>query len=161
MPDKKIEQFSWYDVPEDVKQLLVKAADNSENTSECEKYISQALAKTQNELDVLIAAYRYFFFKEKYQMALQTAEKVEEKAKQIAKLPDDWEDQKPILIKREEEQIIQIYVNAYSATGIIFAALGASEKAQEISDKVKDIDRENVFTAGVLADISTLGSFKQ
>ena len=157
----KIEQFSWYDVPEDVKELLILAADNWENTSECEKYISQALAKTDNELDVLIAAYRYFYYKEKYQMALETADKVQDKAKQIANLPDDWEEQKPILIKREEEQIIQTYVNAYSATGIIFAALGKAEKAQEISDKVKDIDRENVFTAGILADISTLGTFKQ
>ncbi|MGB6300937.1 MAG: hypothetical protein WBF90_32835 [Rivularia sp. (in: cyanobacteria)] len=157
----QIEQFSWYDVPEDIKQLLIKAADNSENTSECEKYISQALAKTDNELDVLIAAYRYFYYKQKYQMALGTANKVQEKAKQIAKLPDGWEDQKPILFKREEEQIIQIYVNAYSATGIIFAALGEAEKAQEISDKVKDIDRANVFSAGILADISELGTFKQ
>ena len=157
----QIEQFTWYDVPEDIKQLLVLAADNSENASECEKYISQALAKTDNELDVLIAAYRYFYYKQKYQMALETADKVQEKAKQIAKLPDDWEEQKPILIRREEEQIIQIYVNAYSATGIIFAAQGKAEKAQEISDRVKDIDRENVFTAGILADISTLGTFKQ
>lgn len=158
---QEFEQFSWYDVPDDIKELLILAADNSENTSECEKYISQALAKTDKELDVLIAAYRYFYYKQKYQMALEAAQKVQEKAKQIAKLPDDWEEQKPILIRREEEQIIQTYVNAYSATGIIFAALGKAEKAQEISDLVKDIDRENVFTAGVLADISTLGTFKQ
>ena len=157
----EIEQFTWYDIPEDIKELLILAADNWQHTSECEKYISQALAKTDNELDVLIAAYRYFYYKQKYQMALETAEKVQEKTKQIAKLPDDWEDQKPILIKREEEQIIQMYVNAYSAIGIIFAELGKPEKAQEISDKVKDIDRENVFTAGILADISTLGTFKQ
>ncbi len=157
----QIEQFTWYDVPEDIKQLLIKAADNSDNTSECEKYISQALAKTDKELDVLIAAYRYFYYKQKYQMALETAEKVQEKAKEIAKLPDDWEDQKPILFQREQEQIIQVYVNAYSATGIIFAELGEPEKAQEISDKVKDVDRANVFTAGILADISELGTFKQ
>lgn len=159
MPDA--EQFSWYDVPEDIKQLLIKAADNWENTSESEKYINQALAKTDNDLDVLIAAYRYFYYKQKYQIALETANKVQEKAKQTAKLPDGWENQKPILIKRQEEQIIQVYVNAYSATGIIFAAQGKAEKAQEVSDKVKDIDRENVFTAGILAEISTLGTFKQ
>ncbi|AFY58854.1 hypothetical protein Riv7116_6526 [Rivularia sp. PCC 7116] len=158
MPE--FEQFSWYDVPDDIQELLKSAADNSENTSECEKYINQALSKTDKELDVLIAAYRYFFYKQKYQMALETAEKVQEKAKQEAKLPDAWEDQKPILIKRQAEQIIQTYVNAYSATGIILAAQGKAEKAQEISDKVKNIDPANVFTAGVLADISTLGTFK-
>ncbi|BAY86277.1 hypothetical protein NIES267_57830 [Calothrix parasitica NIES-267] len=159
MPE--FEQFTWYEVSDDIKELLKSAADNSENTSEREKYINQALSKTDNELDVLIAAYRYFFYKQKYQMALETAEKVQEKAKQEAKLPDAWEDQKPILIKRQAEQIIQTYVNAYSATGIIFAAQGKAEKAQEVSDKVKNIDPANVFTAGVLADISTLGTFKQ
>ena len=153
---KNIEQFTWFEVPEDVKQLLTKAADNCENTSESEKYINQALAKSENELDVLIAAYRHFYSIQKYKIALKTAEKVQEKVKQSEKLPDGWEKQKPILIKRKEEQIIQVYVNAYSAEGIILAALGKEEEAQVISDKVKEIDSENVFTAGILSLRETL-----
>ncbi|AFY58855.1 hypothetical protein Riv7116_6527 [Rivularia sp. PCC 7116] len=149
------EQFSWYEVPEDVKQLLVLAADNWENTSESEKYINQALAKTDNNIDVLISAYRYFYYKQKYKMALETAEKVQNKVKETEKLPDNWEQLKPVLIKRKEEEIIRLYLNSYAATGLILAILGKEEEAKEICNKVKEIDDKNDFGAGILFDVLT------
>ncbi|NJL80979.1 MAG: hypothetical protein HC874_07190 [Richelia sp. SL_2_1] len=148
-------EFSWYQVPEDVKQLLILAADNWENTSESEKYINQALAKTENNLDVLISAYRYFYYKQKYEMALQTAEKVIETVKKTEKLSDDWNKLKSVLIKRKEEQIIRLYLNSYAATGLILAILGKAEAAKEICTKVKEIDDKNDFGTGILFDILT------
>ena len=148
-------EFSWFQVPEDVKQLLVLAADSWENTSESEKYINQALAKSDNNIDVLISAYRYFYYKQKYQMALETAEKVKSKVKETEKLPDNWEQLKPLLIQRKEEQIIRLYLNSYAATGLILAILGKEEEAKEISNKVKEIDKKNDFGAGILFDVLT------
>ncbi|NJO63881.1 MAG: hypothetical protein HC836_38575 [Richelia sp. RM2_1_2] len=148
-------EFSWYQVPEDVKQLLILAADNWENTSESEKYINQALAKTENNLDVLISAYRYFYYKQKYEMALQTAEKVIETVKKTEKLSDDWNKLKSVLIKRKEEQIIRLYLNSYAATGLILAILGEAEAAKNICNKVKEIDDKNDFGTGILFDILT------
>jgi len=148
-------EFSWFDVPEDVKQLLVLAADNWENTSESEKYINQALAKTDNNIDVLISAYRYFYYKQNYQMALETAEKVKNKVKQTENLPDGWEQLKPILIQRKEEHNIRLYLNSYAATGLILAILGKEEEAKEICNKVKGIDEKNDFGAGILFDVLT------
>ncbi|MGB6300938.1 MAG: hypothetical protein WBF90_32840 [Rivularia sp. (in: cyanobacteria)] len=148
-------EFSWYEVPEDVKQLLTLAADNWENTSESEKYINQALAKTDNNIDVLISAYRYFYYKQKYQMALETAEKVKNKVKETEKLPDNWEQLKSVLIERKEEQIIRLYLNSYAATGLILAILGKEEEAKEICNKVKEIDKKNDFGAGILFDVLT------
>ena len=152
---QETEQFSWFDVPEDVKQLLVLAAENWENTSESEKYINQALAKTDNNIDVLISAYRYFYYKQNYQMALETAEKVKNKVKETENLPDNWEQLRPILIQRKEEQNIRLYLNSYAATGLILAILGKAEEAKEICNKVKGIDDKNDFGAGILFDVLT------
>ncbi len=152
---QKTEQFSWFQVPEDVKQLLVLAADNWENTSESEKYINQALAKTEDNIDVLISAYRYFYYKQNYQMALSTAEKVKNKVKRIEKLPDDWDKLKPVLIKRKEEQIIRLYLNAYASSGLILAILGKVEAAKIICNKIKEIDDKQDFGMGILFDILT------
>ena len=55
--------FSWYDVPEEVKSLLILAANTWENTVESESYINQALSKAEDNIDVLVTAYRYFFYK--------------------------------------------------------------------------------------------------
>lgn len=95
------ERFSWFQVPEEIKKLLILAAENWENTSASENYMNQALAKTGDNLEVLVAAYRYFYYKYNYTMALQTAIKVIDKIKLTEKLPDDWQQLQPILIKRK------------------------------------------------------------
>jgi hypothetical protein len=50
--------FSWFDVADDVKELLILAAQTWENTEESTKYMQQALAKTGDNTDVLVAAYK-------------------------------------------------------------------------------------------------------
>jgi tetratricopeptide (TPR) repeat protein len=149
------ERFSWFQVPEEIKKLLILAAENWENTSESEKSINQALAKTGDNLEVWVAAYRYFYYKYNYQMALQTAVKVIDKIKEFEKLPDDWQQLQLILINRKEDLQIRLYLNAYAASGLVLAKLGELERAKEISAKVKSIDEKNDFGAGILLDILT------
>ncbi len=162
-------KFSWFQVPEDIKNLLILAAQNWENTSESEKYIQQALDKTGENTDVLVAAYRFFYYKNNYSLALQTTIKLLDKIKELEKFPDDWEQLKPILGNRKEDPQIRLYLNAYAASGLVLAKLGAIdaasglvlaklgaiEEAKQISTRVKQIDDKNDFGAGVLLDILT------
>ncbi|MFH7029133.1 MAG: hypothetical protein ACHBN1_28005 [Heteroscytonema crispum UTEX LB 1556] len=149
------DRFSWFQVPEDIKKLLILAAENWENTSESERYMNQALAKTSEHTDVLVAAYRYFYYKNNYSMALQTAVQVIAKIKESEKLPEDWKQLKPILVNRKEDPEIRLYLNAYAASGLVLAKLGEIEKAKAISTQVKEIDEKNDFGAGILLDILT------
>ncbi|KAB8334260.1 hypothetical protein SD80_007460 [Scytonema tolypothrichoides VB-61278] len=149
------ERFSWFEVPEDIKQLLVLAAECWENTEESEKYINQALAQTAERTEVLVAAYRYFFYKNNYYMALQTAKKVIEKIKLAEKIPDNWQQAKEILMTRKEEQNIRLYLNAYAASGLVLAKLGDIEKAKKISAQVKEVDDKNEFGASIVYKILT------
>ncbi|MEA5551754.1 hypothetical protein VB713_12305 [Anabaena cylindrica UHCC 0172] len=148
-------KFSWFDVAEDVKELLILAAQTWENTEESTKYMQQALAKTGDNTDVLVAAYRYFYYKNNYVLALTTAEKITAKIKEIEKFPDNWEQLKPILVQRHEEPKIRLYLNAYAASGLVLAKLGKLEQAKEISTRVKGIDEKNDFGSGILLDILT------
>jgi len=148
-------KFSWFDVSDDVKELLILAAQTWENTTESEKYMQQALAKTGNNTDVLVAAYRYFYYKNNYPLALTTAEQLIAKIKEAENLSDNWEEVKPILFSRMEEPKIRLYLNAYAASGLVLAKLGNLEQAKEISSRIKAIDQNNNFGAGVLLDILT------
>ncbi len=149
------EPFSWFEVPDDVKKLLILAAQNWENTSESEKYINQALAKTEESPDVLVAAYRYFFYKNNYEMALQVAVKVINRIRVSENLPDDWEQLKQILISRKEDPKIRLYLTAYSASGLVLAKLGQIEVAKKISAQVKAVDHNKEFGAAILLDVLT------
>lgn len=148
-------KYSWFDVSDDVKELLILAAQTWENTEESTKYMQQALAKTGDNTDVLVAAYRYFYYKNNYVLALTTAEKITAKIKEIEKFPDNWEQLKPILVKRHEEHQIRLYLNAYAASGLVLAKLGDLEQAKEISTRIKGIDDKNDFGASILLDILT------
>ncbi|MDJ0734950.1 MAG: hypothetical protein QNJ47_12935 [Nostocaceae cyanobacterium] len=150
------ENFSWFQVPDEVKKLLILAASNWENTSESEKYINLALTKAENNTDILVAAYRYFYYKNNYIMALKAARTLIDKIKEADKLPGDWEQLKPILLNRKQEPSIRLYLNAYAASGLVLAKLGQLDQAQEICTQIKEIDDTNEFqSAGILLDILT------
>jgi tetratricopeptide (TPR) repeat protein len=149
------ETFSWFKVTDDVKKLLILAAQNWENTSESEKYINLALAKTDDSPDVLVAAYRYFFYKNNYEMALQIAGNVIDRIKEEENFPDDWEQLQQILVSRKEDPKIRLYLTAYNASGLVLAKLGQIEAAKKISSQVKDVDNTNEFGAAILLDVLT------
>jgi len=149
------EIFSWFQVPEDVKELLIVASQNWENPLKAENCINQALAKTGDNIDVLVAAYRYFYYKNNYPMALQIAVKIRDIIKKSEKLPDNWEQLKLILILRKEEPKIRLFLTAYAASGLVSAKLGEIEQAKEISTQVKEIDNKNEFGSALLLDILT------
>jgi tetratricopeptide (TPR) repeat protein len=117
--------------------------------------MNQALVKTGEDTDVLVAAYRYFFYKNNYIMALQTVNKVIDKIKVTEQFPTQWEQLKPILVNRKDDYVIRLYINAYAASGLVLAKLGEIEKAKEISARVKEIDNKNEFGASILYDILT------
>jgi tetratricopeptide (TPR) repeat protein len=147
------QKFSWFEVADDVKELLILAAKTWENTAESEKYIHQALAKTGDNTDVLVAAYRYFYYKNNYALALKAASQVIAKIKAAENFPDNWEQLKPILVQRQEDSQIRLYLTAYAASGLVLAKLGELEQAKEISSRVKEIDTSNNFGSGILLDI--------
>ncbi|MGA9383278.1 MAG: hypothetical protein WBV73_31325 [Phormidium sp.] len=146
--------FSWYDVPDEVKDLLVLAAKNWDNTAESEKYINEALGKTDNT-EVLVTAYRYFVYKYKYPQALQVAEKVMSIIKNAESFPDDWEELKPILLSRSQDPQIRLFLNAYGASGFVLAKMGELEKAKVATARVKEVDPKNEFGAAIIFDILT------
>ncbi|MDF2389325.1 hypothetical protein JMG10_48400, partial [Nostoc ellipsosporum NOK] len=98
---------------------------------------------------------RFFYYKNNYLLALQTAGKVLDKIKEEEQFPDNWQQLEPILVNRREEPKIRLYLNAYAASGLVLAKLGQLEQAKEISTKVKNIDNKNDFGSGILLDILT------
>ncbi len=149
------ERLSWFKVPKDVKELLIVASQNWENPLKAEDCINKALAKTGDNTDVLVAVYRYFYYKNNYLMALQIAAKIIDIIKKSEKLPDSWEQLKLILMVRKEEPKIRLFLTAYAASGLVSAKLGEIEQAKEISTQIKEIDDKNEFGSALLLDILT------
>jgi hypothetical protein len=147
--------LSWYNLPIEVKQLLIAAANTWEDTAQSQDYIQQALTISNHSLDVLVAAYRYFFYKHNDAAALKIAYQVIEQINQQEGLPDDWGARSPILSQRKEEYNIRLYLNAYAASGMILARMGAIEEAKVITARVSEIDDRREFGAATVLHILT------
>lgn len=64
---------SWYDLPVEFNHLLLAAADIWEDTAPSQNYRQQAWAIADTSLEVRVAAYRYFFYKNNDAATLQVA----------------------------------------------------------------------------------------
>jgi tetratricopeptide (TPR) repeat protein len=149
------EQYSWYDAPPEVKELLILASENWDNTELSEQYINQALAIAGKNANVLIGAYRFFFYKSKAAIALQIAERVVNMVREDENLPIEWEELKPILVTRGQEPAIRLFINAYAGTGYLLAKLNRLEEALLITSRIKEIDSKREFCATTVFEVLT------
>lgn len=146
---------SWYQVPSEIKQLLLAAVITWEDTTCSEQYILRAINHPEASLEVLVSAYRYFFYKHNDSMARRLAVQVMDQIKADESLPDEWDHLQPILQERFYDAPIRLYLSAYTALGVMLARWGAFQAAIEISTRIQSIDERNEFGAGVILKILT------
>lgn len=147
--------LSWLDVSDEVKQLLSLAADHWDNPAIAEQYMNQALEVAGDNADVLVAAYRYFFYRNNISGALYIALCVMDQVRQRQSFPDHWEQLQPILNQRKDELDIRLYISAYAAYGLLLAKSGNIEQATVITSHVQSIDDRREFSAAVVHKVLT------
>jgi hypothetical protein len=147
--------FSWYHVPADLKVLLQRAADSWQDEDKANHYMEQALAHPDSTVDVLISAYRYFFYRHNHGMAQKIAQQVLEQVRLREKLPSAWPQLQPLLRQRRDQPLIRIYLTAYSALGYILARLGELDRARTMATRLQTIDDHDEFGASLILNILT------
>ncbi|MDY6937123.1 MAG: hypothetical protein SWY16_05585 [Cyanobacteriota bacterium] len=156
VPDPSIshpDEFAWYVVPETAKKWLRLTAAHWDDPTLADEYIDRALAAADGHLDVLVSAYRYFFYTQNDRLALKMARQLLERVKSIEALPENWSLLKPILTTRRDDPNIRLYLNAYAASGLIYARLGEIAAAQEIAIHVSEIENRHEFGGNVVREI--------
>ncbi|MEB3213848.1 MAG: hypothetical protein VKL39_21045 [Leptolyngbyaceae bacterium] len=147
--------LSWFDASADIKALLIQAADCWHDTALSKHYIEQAIALGNDNPNVMIAAYRYFFYKNDGEMALWVAQVVMGQVRQAEHLPQSWEELGSILSVRKEEPMIRLYLYAYAASGLLLAKLGDLDGALAIATHIRAIDDQREFSGDLLYSILT------
>ncbi|MEB3294474.1 MAG: ankyrin repeat domain-containing protein [Synechococcales bacterium] len=152
-PQPSVAPLSWYPVSEDIKQLLLLVSHHWHTPEIANRYMQQAIELAGDHPDVLVSAYRYFFYTHNNQLALQVATKVLAMVQQSENLPTDWAELRPILSDRRDDPTLRLYINAYAASGLIRARLGELETAQKIAAQVSEIESRNEFGGKVVQSI--------
>lgn len=100
----------------------------------------QALAQPEVEMDVLVGAYRYYFYKNNNPMALEVATTVLDRIQKAQQWPTAWTRLKPLLQAQIHEPAVRLYLSAYAASGLLLARLGSVESAQTIADQIQQLN---------------------
>ncbi|MGJ3252426.1 MAG: hypothetical protein ACFE0J_15060 [Elainellaceae cyanobacterium] len=142
-----------FDASAEVKALLTAAADCWHDTPLSQQYVERAIAQGKGNPDVLIAAYRYFFYKNNGEMALWVTRIVMDYVRQVEQLPHTWDSAHFLLHARKGDSIIRLYLHAYAASGLLLAKLGDLEGALAIATHIKAIDDQREFGGDLLYSI--------
>lgn len=145
--------LSWYAVPEPVKGLLAQVTAHWHTPQVADGYLHQALELAGDHPDVLVSAYRYFFYTQNYPQALQMATRAMDWVRRTESLPLDWPTLKPVLSCRRDDPKIRLYINSYAASGLVQARLGELETAHQIASQVSEIEARNEFGGQVVCHI--------
>lgn len=143
---------SWCEASASNRALLTAAAQTWNDTRASSQYIQQALAQPDVELDVLVSAYRYYFYKNNDSMALEISTTLVDRIQKAEQWPTDWEALKPVLQAQMDHPMVRLYLNAYAASGLVLARLGSFECAQLIAEQVQQLEAKE-FGAEVLLTI--------
>ena len=146
------EPFAVFQVPDNVRGLLIQAAETWADKAKSGQCISQALQEADDYPDILVAACRYFYYQDQGAMALEMAQRILAKLKIQENLPDDWEMLKQVLLCRRQEPNIRLYLNTYAATGFIYAKMNDVEQATTVTEKIQEIDPDDEIGASLLLE---------
>jgi cytochrome c oxidase subunit III len=94
-----------------------------------------------------------YFYRHNDRLALQVALKVIEQVRASAGWTEEWSELAPILVDRQDDPQIRLYLNAYAASGLIRARLGELDESREIATRVSAIDGKKEFGASVVLGI--------
>ncbi|WP_199186845.1 hypothetical protein [Blastopirellula marina] len=143
---------SWSALPPATKRLFQLAAENWEHSEVASQFVERALEQS-DDMETLVSAYRYFFYKSQPTRALQLAEQVLARLRADNQLPTAWEDLQPILSNHQQSPAARLYLTAYAATALLKAQLGDYESAKTIAARVSELDTRREFCATTVHEV--------
>ncbi len=147
--------LSWFHASTNLKNLLLSAVDHWDDSAQSQHYIEQALHQETDNLDVLIAGYRYFFYKHEYQKALIIVFRIMTVVQQLKALSSDWEDIAARYALNSDDPLLRLYMSAYSASGFLLARQGNLPVALTIAQRVHQLEQRDEFGGESLHRILT------
>jgi tetratricopeptide (TPR) repeat protein len=144
-------------LPQPVEQHLHLAGLNYQNDEIAERHLFQAQALAPGHAAVLIALYRFYFYKGRLADALEVAERCLAKAARDNRLNEDWR-----RVRQGDAQfgsydaiLPRFYLLTLKAWGYLQMRLGRLEESQAALTKMLELDPSDKLNVTVLLKVLT------
>ncbi len=148
----------YFDEPLDprAQALLAEAAlAYGEPTAEAKLLAAEAIAP--EHLSVLVALYRYYFYRHQHGAALEVAERTMVMVARRLNFPSTWVEITPEDIARAsagQAELVRFYLHALKGAGYLHLRLGNHGRGLERLDHLTALDPKDRIGAKVLADVA-------
>lgn len=142
-------------VPEQVTELLLRAA-AAYGEGQSENLLLRAFFYAPDNLSVLVALYRSYFYQHRLEDALQVAQRAVQVTAQRLELPGDWRKVDMAYFSEalfKSMGLLRFYLIALKAEAYLYLRLGQIEEGRERLQKVSELDSRDHFGAGALLDM--------
>ncbi len=139
-------------------ELLIKKASSDNSAASAEVYLKLAWFQAPTNLTVLVALYRFYYYKHKLEDALDIAEQAISAAADLLELPVDWRDISPAVLdkKRASEVmgLVRFYLQASKASAVLCLRLGRLDEAVERLRKLTELDTRDRLSVRELLQLA-------
>ncbi|MGD8999502.1 MAG: hypothetical protein PVF75_03735 [Granulosicoccaceae bacterium] len=148
----------YFDEPlsSEVQTLLDRASEHGRD-EKAEQYLMRAYFKEPNHLTVLVALYRYFYYKQRLADALVIGEKALEVSGKLLGLRKSWD---KLNINELGQGVMvsmgltRFYLHVLKAVGFILLRMHKIPESMERLNKLAELDASDQFGARPLIDIA-------
>jgi tetratricopeptide (TPR) repeat protein len=144
----------YFDEPTDneVYNLIYQAAQlYSEGLAEAP--LAQAYQLAPENLSVLVARYRFFYYQHRYEECLQTAEQAMEVARKRLNFPQDWHALTTEHLQTVDLVLARFYLMALKGMAYLHLRLGRVAEGQAILEKIISLDPQDRLGAVALLEV--------
>lgn len=148
----------YFDTPLDARAAeLIDAASLSYGAPEAETYLREAEAIQPGHLGVLVALYRYYFYRHNHGAALAIAAQALDAVGSRLNFPASWQavsaEDLGAAVKTAPE-LARFYLHALKGAGYLHLRLGNSREGLARLDLVAALDEKDRIGAKALADVA-------
>ncbi len=131
----------------ETEEYLKIISENWENQELCENLLRKVIAESPDNREVLLSAYRFYFYSKNFEKALSFALKVQDQLATSLHKGSIMPDLSEALKKDPENPELRLLMQTVSAIGFLQARLGRRKDAVKTLSFAKDLDPELSFGA--------------
>jgi len=138
-------------------EALIEKASEAYGQPQAETYLREAERIAPQHLTVLVALYRYYFYRHQHDLAFAIAEHVLETIARRQNLAVDWRQVTPediIRVADHSPELVRFYLHALKGAGYLSLRLEDPKGGLERLDKVGELDPKDRIGAIALATVA-------
>lgn len=144
-------------LPQEVEVLIEKASSNNSDAL-AEAYLKLACFQAPRNLTVLVALYRFYYYKHRLQEALDIAEQAVAATANLLELPADWRDVSAETFRKKCASkvmgLVRFYLSSVKGAAVLCLRLGRMDEAVERLRKLTNLDARDRLASRELLQLA-------